>query len=72
MSSARRHDIIVDRCTPDGRSRQPGYMTFDRPSDQFGGFGNAEVSEVGLELDHKLAALLEYLSVSVPDELRTP
>ena len=50
----------------------PGYMTFDRPSDQFGSFGNAEVSEVGVELDHKLAALLEYLSVSVPDELRTP
>lgn len=49
----------------------PGYLTFDRPSDQFGSFGNADVSEVGVELDHKLAALLEHLSVSVPDELRT-
>jgi len=41
------------------------------PSDQFGSFGNTEVSEVRIELDHKLAALLEHLGVSVPDELRT-
>jgi len=51
---------------PDG----PGYLTFDRPSDQFGSFANAEVRKVGVELDHKVAALLEHLGVSVPDELR--
>ena len=49
----------------------PGYLTFDRPSDQFGSFGDAEVSKVGVELDGKLAVLLEHLGVSVPDELRT-
>jgi hypothetical protein len=42
---------------PDGQSR-------------FGSFGIPEVSEVGLELDHKVAALLEALSVPVPDVLR--
>lgn len=52
---------------PDG----PSYLTFDRPSDQFGSFANAEVSKVGAELDHKLAALLDHLGVSVPDQLCT-
>jgi hypothetical protein len=52
---------------PDG----PGYLTFDKPSDQFGSFGRAEVSTVGVELDHKLAALLDHLGVSVPAELLT-
>ena len=52
---------------PDG----PGYLTFDKPSDQFGSFGNTEVSKVGVELDHKLATLLEHLGVGVPDELLT-
>jgi hypothetical protein len=42
-----------------------------RPSDQFGSFASAEVSEVGVELDRKLAALFDHLDVSVPDELRT-
>lgn len=52
---------------PDG----PGYLTFDKPSDQFGSFGRTEVSKVGVELDHKLAALLDHLGVSVPAELLT-
>jgi hypothetical protein len=52
---------------PDG----PGYLTFDKPSDQFGSFGNTAISTVGAELDHKLAALLDHLGVSVPAELRT-
>lgn len=54
-----------------GDTDGPGYLTFDKPSDQFGSFGNTEVSEVGVELDHKLAVLLEHLGVSVPDELLT-
>jgi hypothetical protein len=47
-----------------------GWFTIDQPSAQFGSFGIPEVSEVGLELDHKVAALLEALSVPVPDVLR--
>jgi hypothetical protein len=46
------------------------WFTIDQPSGQFGSFGIPEVSEVGFELDHKLAALLEALSVPVPDALR--
>ena len=46
------------------------WFTVDQPSAQFGSFGIPEVTEVGVELDHKLAALLEALSVPVPDELR--
>lgn len=52
---------------PDGSA----YFTFDKPSDQFASFGNPEVAEVGLELDQKMAALLDHLSVSVPDALLT-
>jgi uncharacterized protein (DUF302 family) len=46
------------------------WFTIDQPSAQFRSFGIPEVSEVGLELDHKVAALLEALSVPVPDVLR--
>jgi uncharacterized protein DUF302 len=46
------------------------WFTIDQPSAQFGSFGIPEVSEVGLELDHKVAVLLEALSVPVPDVLR--
>jgi hypothetical protein len=52
---------------PDGSA----YFTFDKPSDQFASFANAAVTEVGLELDQKMAALLDHLSVSVPDALLT-
>ncbi|HEY4398299.1 MAG TPA: DUF302 domain-containing protein [Acidimicrobiia bacterium] len=45
------------------------YFTFDKPSDQFASFGNQEVSAVGLELDDKMASLLDHLDVSVPDAL---
>jgi hypothetical protein len=52
---------------PDG----PAYFTFDRPSDQFGSFTHPQVTAVGVELDHKMASLLEYLGVGVPDALVT-
>jgi hypothetical protein len=45
------------------------WFTIDQPSAQFQSFGIPEVSEVGVELDHKVAALLEALSVPVPDVL---
>jgi uncharacterized protein (DUF302 family) len=48
------------------------WFTLDQPSAQFGSLGIPEVSEVGLELDHKVAALLKALSVAVPDVLWRP
>ena len=46
------------------------WFTVDQPSAQFGSFGIPAVTEVGIELDHKLAALLEALAAPVPDALR--
>ena len=45
------------------------WFTADQPSTQFGSLGIPEVSEVGVELDRKLAALLEALDVEVPPAL---
>lgn len=49
----------------------PAYFTFDKPSDQFRSFADPEITEAGLELDGKLAALLDHLGVAVPHELIT-
>jgi hypothetical protein len=46
-------------------------FTFDRPSDHFGSFVNPDVAAVGVELDRKVANLLEHLGVEVPDVLLT-
>ena len=46
------------------------WFTVDQPSAQFASFGIPAVTEVGIEFDHKLAALLEALAVPVPDVLR--
>jgi uncharacterized protein (DUF302 family) len=46
------------------------WFTVDQPSAQFASFDIPEVAEVGVELDHKLAALLDALEVAVPPELR--
>ena len=43
-----------------------GWFTVDQPSTQFSSFGIPAVSAVGVELDRKLAALLEVLRVEVP------
>jgi hypothetical protein len=45
------------------------HFSFDQPSDQFGSFGIAEVTAVGVELDRKMAALLDHLGAPVPDAL---
>jgi uncharacterized protein (DUF302 family) len=45
------------------------WFTVDQPSTQFGSLGIPEVAKVGVELDRKLATLLEVLDVSVPDVL---
>jgi uncharacterized protein (DUF302 family) len=42
------------------------WFTVDQPSTQFASFGIPAVSKVGVELDRKLAALLEELRVEVP------
>src|SRR5580658_8326984 len=42
------------------------WFTADQPSTQFGSFGIPRVATVGVELDRKLAALLEALHVDVP------
>jgi hypothetical protein len=47
----------------------PAYFTFDKPSDQFRSFADPEMTEAGLELDGKLAALLDHLGAAVPREL---
>ena len=54
-----------------GDPEGPAYFTFDKPSDQFGSFGNPRITAVGVELDQKLAALLEHLKVGVPKTLLT-
>ena len=46
------------------------WFTVDQPSTQFGSFGIPEVANVGVQLDHELAALLEALEMPVPDVLR--
>jgi uncharacterized protein (DUF302 family) len=45
------------------------WFSFDQPSDQFASFGVEAVTAVGVELDRKLAALLEALQVDVPPSL---
>jgi uncharacterized protein (DUF302 family) len=45
------------------------WFTVDQPSTQFASLGIPEIANVGIELDHKLAILLEVLEVPVPDAL---
>jgi hypothetical protein len=44
-------------------------LSMDQPSRQFGGFGDPRITEVGIELDRKVAALLRHLDVPVPSAL---
>jgi uncharacterized protein (DUF302 family) len=50
--------------------RGDAWFTVDQPSQQFASFGIPEITDVGIELDHKLAALLDTLAVPVPTDLR--
>jgi hypothetical protein len=45
------------------------WFSVDQPSTRFSSFGDPAITEVGLELDHELAALLEHLGVPVPPTL---
>jgi len=44
-------------------------FSIDQPSTVFDSFGTPEITEVGYELDKKIAALLTTLDASVPDVL---
>ncbi|HMJ36262.1 MAG TPA: DUF302 domain-containing protein [Baekduia sp.] len=46
------------------------WFSVDQPSTRFSSFGDPAITDVGLELDHKLAALLEHLGAPVPPALR--
>ena len=50
-------------------SASQAWFTADQPSTQFDSFGIPEVATVGVELDRKLAVLLEALGVDVPPSL---
>jgi hypothetical protein len=50
---------------PDGTT----WFSVDQPSTRFRSFGDPAITGVGLELDHKLAALLEHLGAPVPPAL---
>jgi hypothetical protein len=45
------------------------WFTVDQPSTRFRSFGDPAITDVGFELDHKLAALLEHLGAPVPAAL---
>jgi hypothetical protein len=45
------------------------WFVIDQPSTRFSSFNTPQISKVGLELDHKLAALLEHLNAPVPAAL---
>jgi uncharacterized protein (DUF302 family) len=59
------HTVIWEDST--GRA----WFTFDQPSTQFSSFGRPEIDAVGVELDRKLATLLDALGVEVPAALTT-
>jgi hypothetical protein len=59
---------LIGDAAPFGEGQ--AWFTIDQPSAQFQSFGIPKVSEVGIELDHKVATLLEALSVPIPDVLR--
>ncbi|GAA2113783.1 DUF302 domain-containing protein [Actinomadura alba] len=44
-------------------------LSMDQPSAQFRGFGDPRITEVGIDLDRKVAALLRHLEVPVPSAL---
>ena len=46
------------------------WFSMDQPSTQFASLGIPEITAVGLELDRKLANLLDVLNIEVPCTLR--
>jgi hypothetical protein len=46
------------------------HCSIDQPSTRFASFGDSRIAAVGLELDTKLAELLQLMSMPVPAELQ--
>jgi uncharacterized protein (DUF302 family) len=46
------------------------HFSIDQPSTRFASFGDPRIAAVGLELDTKLAELLQLMSLPVPAELQ--
>jgi len=46
------------------------HFSIDQPSTRFASFGDSRIAAVGLELDTKLAELLQLMSMQVPAELQ--
>jgi uncharacterized protein DUF302 len=46
-----------------------GFFTVDRPSSRFSSYDNPAISDVGVELDQRLAVLLRHLECEVPQSL---
>jgi uncharacterized protein (DUF302 family) len=42
------------------------WFTVDQPRTRFASFNTPQITSVGIELDHKLAALLKHLDAPVP------
>ncbi|MGA9489837.1 MAG: DUF302 domain-containing protein [Mycobacterium sp.] len=45
------------------------HLSVDQPSTRFASFGDSRITEVGVQLDVKLAALLQLLGLPIPAEL---
>ncbi|GAA3434250.1 hypothetical protein [Kutzneria kofuensis] len=45
------------------------WFTVDQPSTRFGSFSDERIAAVGIELDAKLAALIDHLGLPVPADL---
>jgi hypothetical protein len=50
-------------------ARGTTWFAADQPSTKFASFDDPDITEVGLELDRKLAALIEHLGVPAPARL---
>ncbi|GLX01863.1 DUF302 domain-containing protein [Microtetraspora sp. NBRC 16547] len=48
------------------------WFTVDQPRTRFSSFGDPGITQGGVELDRRLAALLDHLRVPVPDILTAP
>ena len=53
--------------SPEGQEVSCWYI--DQPSSKFTSFGDPRISEVGAQLDAKVAELLRLMSLPVPPEL---
>ncbi|WP_198946386.1 hypothetical protein [Pseudofrankia asymbiotica] len=61
---------VIARARASAFSPEPATcLTIDQPSARFAGLGNPDITQVGLELDRKLADLLDHLHAPVPEAI---